>query len=211
MGAFILGILVGWLAEWLFYTFMIKPNKGDECESVRSELRSKERVINKLQSELEEVKKAQTEAASKPMSVKEALAAPSTKTTTQSAKTATSTTKKPASTTKKAPAAKKSTATKKAPAKKAPAKRKTTAKKGDDFTKLSGIGPSMSATLKDLGIDTFSKLASTDDDILRDMLEASGARMNNNKEVMDSWNEQATLAANGEFEALKKMQQELKK
>jgi hypothetical protein len=35
--------------------------------------------------------------------------------------------------------------------------------------------------------------------------------MNNNKEAMDSWNEQATLAAKGDFDALKKMQEAMKK
>ena len=65
--------------------------------------------------------------------------------------------------------------------------------------------------MKELGIDTYTKLAAMDDDILRDMLEASGARLNNNKEAMDSWNEQAELAAKGDFDGLKKLQDELKK
>ncbi len=29
MGAFVLGILVGWLAEWLFYTFKVKAGEGN--------------------------------------------------------------------------------------------------------------------------------------------------------------------------------------
>ena len=79
------------------------------------------------------------------------------------------------------------------------------------MTKLSGIGPSMAATMAEIGITSFKKLAAMDDDILRDMLEASGARLNNNKEAMDSWNEQATLADKGDFDGLKKLQEELKK
>ena len=68
----------------------------------------------------------------------------------------------------------------------------------------------MAATMAELGITTYKKLAAMDDDILSDMLEASGARLNNNKDAMDSWNEQATLADKGDFTALKKLQDSLK-
>ena len=68
----------------------------------------------------------------------------------------------------------------------------------------------MAATMHELGITSYAKLAAMDDDILRDMLEDAGARLNNNKEVMDSWNEQATLADKGDFEGLKKLQEALK-
>ncbi len=102
--------------------------------------------------------------------------------------------------------------------KKKPAANKITLKKdiklnnptGDDLTKLSGIGPSMAETLGELGITSYKKLAAMDDDILRDMLEASGARLNNNKDAMDSWNEQATMADKGDFVGLKKLQDSLK-
>ncbi|MEE9326235.1 MAG: hypothetical protein V3U71_02990 [Cocleimonas sp.] len=67
----------------------------------------------------------------------------------------------------------------------------------------------MVGTLKELGIDSYKKLAETNDDILRDMLESSGARLNNNKEAMDSWNEQAELADKGDLVALKKLQDSL--
>lgn len=221
MGTFVLGVLVGWLAEWLFFTFVIKgkQSQAEDCSSLRSELETKKRLIRKLEIDLKDAKesaKAETPAQTLKKNISNV--------STSKSKPA----KKPATKTKTASATKKKAPAKKAPAKKTTAKKATTKtkasakkptakttkaspKKGDDFTKLSGIGPSMSATLKELGIDTFTKLAETDDDILRDMLEASGARMNNNKEVMDSWNEQATLAAKGEFAELKKMQEALKK
>ncbi len=234
MGAFVLGILVGWLAEWLFFTFWIKGGNNAECSALKSQLEEKKREISTLQGKLESalstaaVKKSSptiaevlsTGSASVP-SKKPVSAMTETSTTnktaakeaSEKASTASSTTKAttakkaaPKKAEKKSPAKAKTTATKKAPA-----KAKSTANKGDDFTKISGIGPSMAATLKQLGIDSYTKLASTDDDILRDMLDASGARMNNNKEVMDSWNEQATLAAKGDFAALKKMQKAMKK
>ncbi len=232
MGAFVLGILVGWLAEWLFYTFWLKGGKNSDCSSIMAELEERKKEINRLQSRLNEA--TSSAAASNTTTSTTSSKAESTTTAASTSKTA----NKPASTkeapkkaaeskaTAKKAAPKKTTAKaapKKAAAKKvAPKKAATkstakaksaakTKKVGDDFTKLSGIGPSIEATLKGLGIDTFTKLADTDDDILRDMLEASGARLNNNKEAMDSWNEQATLAAKGDFEGLKKLQEALKK
>lgn len=135
---------------------------------------------------------------------------PAKKTTTK-AKTATKKTAPKKTVTKKSTAKKKPVATKKTTVKN-PATTKKVAKNpgADDLTKLSGIGPSMAGTLKELGIDSYRKLAATNDDILRDMLEASGARLNNNKEAMDSWNEQATLADKGDFAGLKKLQDALK-
>ena len=245
MGAFVLGILVGWLAEWLFYTFWVKGGDNADCAALKSQLDEKKREISTLQGKLESAL-AESAAKKSSPSIAEVLAsgsasvsnkkaeptsksstpetvAPAIKQAPQKLASSTTTTTK-TKTANKAPAKKSSTkkvADTKSSASKAPAKAKTAAKpkaktksatnKGDDFTKLSGIGPSMAATLKELGIDSYTKLASTDDDILRDMLEASGARMNNNKEAMDSWNEQATLAAKGDFDALKKMQEAMKK
>ncbi len=264
MGAFILGILAGWLLEWLFFSFWIKGRSsgpfaglGDSSE-LKSQLATKDSEIATLKLQLEEKNATAKSAAEKVSSAASTSSAPSTKVTesknktraakktttnktkASSAKTASSkstpakktskpsasstrpaskvatTSKKaaaikPASTAKKAATNKtaKSTTTTKATSTKAKSKKATG--KGDDLTKLSGIGPSMAATLKELGIDTYTKLAAMDDDILRDMLEASGARLNNNKEAMDSWNEQAELAAKGDFDGLKKLQDALKK
>jgi predicted flap endonuclease-1-like 5' DNA nuclease len=281
MGLFIIGVLAGWVAEWLFFTFFMKgktdSSGGANTSALQAELDSKNKEIKVLQAKIADsgatgspkasstatsttassaiktatatasktktatqtaAKKATSAAKAKPSASKPAVkkAAVSKKTSTTAktstpkaaTKKATSTqskkaSKKPekktstkATTSKKAPATKAKTAPKKTTAKaktKTKTAKATTAKKttGDDFTKLSGIGPSMAATLNELGIDTYRKLADMDDDILRDMLEASGARLNNNKEAMDSWNEQALLAEKGDFEGLKKLQAELKK
>jgi len=232
MGAFVLGILMGWLGAWLFYTFWLKAGKDNgDCSDLKAELELKNRQISSLQSQLSSnsesgVSKAEVKSISTSTTKKNVKSStkPSNDNTGENtkgkSKTAVSKKKTKASapkttTAKKTPVAKKPVA--KPPTKPTLEKTaitKTVAKAkpgGDDFTKLSGIGPSMSATLKTLGIDTFKKLAETDDDILRDMLEASGARMNNNKEAMDSWNEQATVAASGDFKALKAMQVALKR
>ncbi len=221
MGAFVLGILVGWLAEWLFYTFWVKGGNNSDCSSIKAELEERKKEINRLQSRLNDATSSKAAASSTT-----ATSATSAKAESTVATTAASTTKTVAKAAAPKKAAPKKAAPKKKSAKGVPKKasankaasKKTAAKSssktkadGDDFTKLSGIGPSIAATLKSLGIDTFTKLAETDDDILRDMLEASGARLNNNKEAMDSWNEQANLAAKGDFEGLNKMQEALKK
>lgn len=222
MGAFVLGVLVAWLAEWLFFTFWVKGGSNDSsnCEALRSELRAKNKEISALKSAAQttSVSKSATSAAktvssTATTSTKKVAKKAVTKKAAPKKVTAKSTpkpvTKKSTNTTKAAPrkiAVKKASVAKKPPAKKAVSKGSA----GDNLTKLSGIGPSMAATLGELGITTYKKLAAMDDDILRDMLEASGARLNNNKEAMDSWNEQATLADKGDFAGLKKLQDELK-
>ncbi len=280
MGLFIIGVLVGWLAEWVFFTFFIKgkmdSSGGANTSALQSELDARNRQIKELQAKIADSGAASSSTVSSASTAEKTVAATGadtaskakTKTSTQSASRATTGTSKAKPSTAK-PTEKKAAVSKKAstpakksstkpgakkatpaqsktaaskPAKKAATKattkattksKKTTATKAktstkkaaskatkataakkitvDDFTKLSGIGPSMAATLNELGIDTYKKLADMDDDILRDMLEASGARLNNNKEAMDSWNEQALLADKGDFDGLKKLQEALKK
>ena len=271
MGWFIGGVLVGWLAEWLFFTFFMKKDangassNGSNATALQAELNSKSKEISILKAKLADASgtasssattssggtaskaeaakstKMPSTAKPKPTTASKSVTA-STKTATTKTKTSAIKTSKAKATTATKTAAKKATA-KKPVVKKAVATQSTTAKKpaskttakgatakkptpkaavkiksvtpkattkGDDFTRLSGIGPSMATTLNDLGIDTYQKLAAMDDDILRDMLESSGARLNNNKDAMDSWNEQATLADKGDFAGLKKLQDELK-
>ena len=229
MGTFVLGVLAAWLAEWLFFTFWVKKGSNSDssdCDGLRIELHSKNK-------ELADLKAAASKAASVGSSSSSTTTASTTATTKAVAPTKKAAVKKSPS--KKAsavekPAKSKATPKKATPKKeavkpatnKAPVKKATPVKKakvstntkkasGDDLTKLSGIGPSMAATMDELGITSFKKLAAMDDDILRDMLEESGARLNNNKEAMDSWNEQALLADKGDFAGLKKLQEELKK
>jgi len=219
MGTFVLGVLVGWLAEWLFFTFWIKGRSTGEfadCTALKNEVSRKNNQISDLQAELESAKNS-TLKASTAGSINDVKS--ESKTTAKTSDTS----KKAAA--KKTPAKKpvvkkvsekkteaKTSVTKKTVDKKASVKEPATKKlkTGDDLTKLSGIGPSMNSKLSELGITTYKKLADMDDDILRDMLEASGARLNNNKEAMDSWNEQAALADKGDFEGLKKLQDSLK-
>jgi large subunit ribosomal protein L17 len=76
----------------------------------------------------------------------------------------------------------------------------------DDLTIIEGIGPKVASILKEAGITTFAQLASSDPTHLEAILRAAKLQM------MDpqGWIEQARLAAQGDWEGLKKLQDELK-
>jgi predicted flap endonuclease-1-like 5' DNA nuclease len=77
----------------------------------------------------------------------------------------------------------------------------------DNLSKIEGIGPKVARILTDSGILTFAQLAQTEVSRLRSILEEAGPSFKG----MDpeSWPEQAGLAAKGDWEALKKLQDEL--
>ncbi len=76
----------------------------------------------------------------------------------------------------------------------------------DDLTILEGIGPKVALVLKEAGITTFAQLASSDPSQLDAILRAAKLQ------ILDprGWIEQARLAAQGDWEGLKKLQDELK-
>jgi predicted flap endonuclease-1-like 5' DNA nuclease len=76
----------------------------------------------------------------------------------------------------------------------------------DDLTRIAGIGPKISNLLRGAGIATYAQLAATDVAQLKQILAQSGIR------VADpgTWPEQARLAAAGDWDALKRLQGQLK-
>ena len=76
----------------------------------------------------------------------------------------------------------------------------------DVLKKLEGIGPKVEQVLNEAGITTYAELAKSDTDKLREILAEAKLQMMN----PDSWAEQAGLAAKGEWDALEKLQDELK-
>jgi len=84
--------------------------------------------------------------------------------------------------------------------KQAPAK-----KAADDLAKIEGIGPKVAKALNDAGITTFEALSNTSVEDIQKVLQDAGLRM------MDAttWPEQAKLAAAGDWDALKKLQDKL--
>ncbi len=96
----------------------------------------------------------------------------------------------------------------KAQAPKAAAPKAKTSAKGDDLTKIEGIGPKLKSIFHEAGVATFADMAAKTADELREiMIEAGGnryARFN-----PETWPAQAKLAAEGKWDELKKWQDEL--
>ena len=132
-------------------------------------------------------------------------------------KTSTKTTKKSKKTKSSKKKAVKKQSTAKAPVKKKSAKKtatkksatKKTAKKDkpDDLRKIEGVGPKIASVLKDSGIKTFRELGKCSQKKLREILEQAGPRMKGRD--TSTWPKQAKLAAQGKWDELKILQDEL--
>jgi predicted flap endonuclease-1-like 5' DNA nuclease len=79
----------------------------------------------------------------------------------------------------------------------------------DDLKLIEGIGPKLSAVLGAAGITTFAQLAAADVGHLRTILARQDLRLLRLADPT-TWPEQAALAAAGQWEALEKLQGELK-
>jgi predicted flap endonuclease-1-like 5' DNA nuclease len=77
----------------------------------------------------------------------------------------------------------------------------------DDLRRIEGIGPKLSGVLQAAGITTFAALATRSPDELRAILDDAGISA-----ISDptSWPEQARLAAEGKWDELEQLQDELK-
>ncbi|MDY7394924.1 50S ribosomal protein L21 [Aureibaculum sp. 2210JD6-5] len=89
-------------------------------------------------------------------------------------------------------------------AKKAPVKTAT----ADDLKKIEGIGPKIAEIFAEAGIDTFAKLAKASQKELKAILEGAGSRYASKNP--GSWPKQAKMAAEGNWDELKKWQDETK-
>lgn len=80
--------------------------------------------------------------------------------------------------------------------------------KGDDLKKIEGIGPKIAEILTNAGIPDFATLAGSDAEKIREILAEAGSRYRMHDPT--TWPEQAKLAADGEWEKLETLQDELK-
>ncbi|MEY3052697.1 MAG: hypothetical protein RLY31_2482 [Bacteroidota bacterium] len=78
----------------------------------------------------------------------------------------------------------------------------------DDLRKIEGIGPKIAGLLQDAGIHTYGELAAADLGQLQAVLEAAGPRYKMHDPA--TWSRQASLAAAGNWDELKQLQEELK-
>ncbi|MCB9261663.1 MAG: hypothetical protein H6607_04745 [Flavobacteriales bacterium] len=79
--------------------------------------------------------------------------------------------------------------------------------KGDDLTKVEGIGPKIAAALNAVGINTFAELAAKTSEEVKSILDA--AEGNFAAHDPGTWPKQAEMAANGQWDELKVWQDEL--
>ena len=77
----------------------------------------------------------------------------------------------------------------------------------DDLKKIEGIGPKISEILTNAGIGTFAKLAASEADKIREILAEAGNRYKMHDPT--TWPKQAQLAADGKWDELKTLQDEL--
>lgn len=76
----------------------------------------------------------------------------------------------------------------------------------DDLTIIEGIGPKVAKVLNEAGIHSFADLATANANEVQKTLDAVGLQMMN----PEGWIEQAKLAARGNMDGLRKLQNELK-
>ncbi|MFT4537009.1 MAG: small subunit ribosomal protein S1 [Saprospiraceae bacterium] len=77
----------------------------------------------------------------------------------------------------------------------------------DDFKKIEGIGPKISELLKAADILTFEALSTTDSEKIKEILAEAGNRYKSHDPT--TWPAQAKMAAKGDWDGLKKWQDEL--
>lgn len=79
--------------------------------------------------------------------------------------------------------------------------------KKDDLKRVEGIGPAIEKLLHKDGINTFEKLSNTKVAVISDILTKAGPRFQMHKP--NTWPKQAEMAAKGQWDKLKKWQDEL--
>jgi large subunit ribosomal protein L20 len=89
----------------------------------------------------------------------------------------------------------------------APASKAKTKVKGDDLTRIEGIGPKIAELLHAAGINSFAALADTDVERLSEILHEAGSHFASHEPT--TWPQQARLAADGKFDELDVLQDKL--
>jgi len=85
--------------------------------------------------------------------------------------------------------------------------KKTSSSKKDDLKKIEGIGPKISEILNTAGITSFESLAAANVSDVKVILENAGNRYKMHNPT--TWGMQAKIAATGDWDQLKKLQDEL--
>lgn len=78
----------------------------------------------------------------------------------------------------------------------------------DDLKKIEGVGPKIAEILTEAGLGTFESIATSDSEAIKEILSNAGNRYKMHDPT--TWPQQAKLAADGEWDNLKTLQDELK-
>ncbi|MGC9353586.1 MAG: 50S ribosomal protein L27 [Mariniphaga sp.] len=95
-----------------------------------------------------------------------------------------------------------------AKAEKVAAKVESEVAEADDLKKIEGIGPKIAEIFNEAGINTYAKLAAASENKLKEILTDAGSRYASKNP--STWPQQAKLAADGKWDELKKLQDNLK-
>ena len=192
-GIFILGVLSGWLLEWIFVRLFV-PNPNRKLETALQASRKEASALQQQNRELQAALTAAKAAPSAPPSVEVvAPAAPEVLETPAVAESIDA--PMPIAET----VVEASTAAEPA---------LTAEQSDDDLTRLTGIGPKLAEAMKAAGICTYAQLTTMSVEDVNQALAGSNIRYN--KASAESWAEQATLAAAGDWKGLKAHQAALK-
>lgn len=201
VGIFVLGILTGWLLEWLFVQLFV-PNPTQKLENAlqasRQEVADLQKQNNQLQTALAAAKTAASQAVAAPAPVLQPVAAVTAPAPAPQPDPVVAVTAEPSPVSKAAAPTAANNET-------APAAIEAAL---DDLTRLSGIGPKLAEAMNAAGIKQYSQLAAMSLDALNECLAPSGIRYS--KAVAETWAEQAKLAAAADWEGLKTYQAALK-
>ena len=107
---------------------------------------------------------------------------------------------------KSEPKAAAKTEAKKAAPKAKPAAKKATGK-ADDLKKIEGVGPKAAEAMVNAGLDTFAKVAKAKPEDIEAILAEASSRLAHL--VANTWPQQAKLAADGKWDELKELQDNL--
>ena len=192
-GIFILGVLSGWLLEWIFVRLFV-PNPIRKLETALQASRKEASALQQQNRELQAALTAAKAAPSASPSVEVvAPAAPETFETPAVAETVDAP-MPVAETVVEASTVAESVL--------------TAEQSDDDLTRLTGIGPKLAEAMKAAGICTYAQLTTMS---VEDVSQAlAGSNIRYNKASAESWAEQATLAAAGDWKGLKAHQAALK-
>ncbi|MGE5603024.1 MAG: hypothetical protein ACM30E_08235 [Nitrososphaerales archaeon] len=205
--SFILGLLAGWIIEWvidLAYWRRRYFDCQDSAAALRTELRNTQTNLTGIRARTDELEALRAELAAAQAHNRELEAALEALQAVQAAGEplpAAPAIQEAAEDAAAAPAAALGVPVAVAAPAAAPAS------EPDDLVIIEGIGPAIARVLQDKGIRTFTDLALSTPDELRAILAAAGPRFGMANPA--TWPEQARLAARGDFDGLNKLQDRL--